>query len=633
LRWSVLPAGILQANGVQTIQTSTGTLTLATAAGAGDVQISPNGVGTLKADVGAGSEITLLDGGTNTIANTLTLRHNSSGTPLASFGGAMRFQLQSSTTANRAAASVEALWTNPADATRSSALALRTVNAGGALTEFWRQSAIGTWKSAGVYTDYLGGNFIDVTATQTQLYGADLLDVELVTNGTFTGSLAGWTVTGAVVYGVNNAVVTMGPLSLTSYGVLEQVVVIPSAGFYQVSWKQTHSVLNNGLVKVQSSGGAVPFQAGYVTAPALAAVTYSSTLYVTAAGNLNLYVNISTASVLGCSGTITLDDISIKKILNPLEPQLQMDYAAVRTSHSSSFSFVMGDSASGVGGGMLGGNRQPGMQANIILGAMCASPLRRGGFNILLGTNNAAKLSDSNYVIAIGSSCLQQPCANMDHTIAIGNQPFSFFNGGSANVGIGAGAFLRLIYGSYNVAIGYYAGNGSNANNNCLVTGSDNIFLGRYSGCTAISFADISKSIVLGVNAWVGASNTCIIGGTGADLVYVGLGGLTTAHSYLTVGGSFAFAQVTVTAAGPTTLTAAHQAVWADTTSNNVDFVLPTAVGIGGRQYTIKKVAVANSVTVSCAGAETIDGSATQVILNQYVSMTVESNGTNWYIV
>jgi hypothetical protein len=37
-------------------------------------------------------------------------------------------------------------------------------------------------------------------------------------------------------------------------------------------------------------------------------------------------------------------------------------------------------------------------------------------------------------------------------------------------------------------------------------------------------------------------------------------------------------------------------------------------------------------VTVACFGAETIDGSATNLITVQYASIMIQSDGTNWYI-
>jgi len=44
-RWRITSTGILQSNGAQTIRTSTGNLTLATAAGDGNIFLSPNGIG------------------------------------------------------------------------------------------------------------------------------------------------------------------------------------------------------------------------------------------------------------------------------------------------------------------------------------------------------------------------------------------------------------------------------------------------------------------------------------------------------------------------------------------------------------------------------------------------------------
>ena len=44
-RWRITSAGVLQSNGAQTLQTNTGNLTLASAAGNGHVLLSPNGTG------------------------------------------------------------------------------------------------------------------------------------------------------------------------------------------------------------------------------------------------------------------------------------------------------------------------------------------------------------------------------------------------------------------------------------------------------------------------------------------------------------------------------------------------------------------------------------------------------------
>jgi hypothetical protein len=60
---------------------------------------------------------------------------------------------------------------------------------------------------------------------------------------------------------------------------------------------------------------------------------------------------------------------------------------------------------------------------------------------------------------------------------------------------------------------------------------------------------------------------------------------------------------------------------------------LPTAVGISGRIYVIKKISgAALDVTVDAAGTETIDGNLTQILTIQYSRITIQSDGTNWII-
>ena len=61
---------------------------------------------------------------------------------------------------------------------------------------------------------------------------------------------------------------------------------------------------------------------------------------------------------------------------------------------------------------------------------------------------------------------------------------------------------------------------------------------------------------------------------------------------------------------------------------------LLTAANRTGQQIIIKKIDVsANTVTIDPSGAQTIDGSATNVLSSQYDSITLVSDGTNWIIV
>lgn len=59
---------------------------------------------------------------------------------------------------------------------------------------------------------------------------------------------------------------------------------------------------------------------------------------------------------------------------------------------------------------------------------------------------------------------------------------------------------------------------------------------------------------------------------------------------------------------------------------------LPTAAGITGRIYTIKKIG-AGDVTVDGYSSETIDGAATNVISTANAVITIVSDGTNWRMI
>jgi hypothetical protein len=69
-----------------------------------------------------------------------------------------------------------------------------------------------------------------------------------------------------------------------------------------------------------------------------------------------------------------------------------------------------------------------------------------------------------------------------------------------------------------------------------------------------------------------------------------------------------------------------------DCTANSFTVTLPTAVGLTGKQYSIKNSASGQSIIIDPNGAETIDGEATYTILFKE-SITICSTGTNWIII
>ncbi len=73
--------------------------------------------------------------------------------------------------------------------------------------------------------------------------------------------------------------------------------------------------------------------------------------------------------------------------------------------------------------------------------------------------------------------------------------------------------------------------------------------------------------------------------------------------------------------------------VLVDTTSGNVIVNLPSASGVEGRIYTIKKIAAANSVIVEPYGSELIDNSTNMTITSNLDYIGIQSNGVNWKLI
>jgi hypothetical protein len=71
-----------------------------------------------------------------------------------------------------------------------------------------------------------------------------------------------------------------------------------------------------------------------------------------------------------------------------------------------------------------------------------------------------------------------------------------------------------------------------------------------------------------------------------------------------------------------------------DATAGAVTITLPTAVGITGRRYMVRKSdSSANAVVVDGDGSETINGATTYSLTSQYQPLTIiESNGAGWMV-
>lgn len=96
---------------------------------------------------------------------------------------------------------------------------------------------------------------------------------------------------------------------------------------------------------------------------------------------------------------------------------------------------------------------------------------------------------------------------------------------------------------------------------------------------------------------------------------------------------SISFGLTNQTKTASYTLTTSDMVIFADATSAAVTITLPTAVGINGRCYYVKRISTGkNMVKISPAGSETIDGGTAYWLGAQYHSICLMSNNSNWMI-
>ena len=100
----------------------------------------------------------------------------------------------------------------------------------------------------------------------------------------------------------------------------------------------------------------------------------------------------------------------------------------------------------------------------------------------------------------------------------------------------------------------------------------------------------------------------------------------------LTLTGGFKANLVTKTA--NYTATNADYTILCNASGGSFTVTLPTVASHTNRIYNIKKIdSSANTVTVDGNASETIDDSTTAVLTTQYESITIQSDGSEWWII
>ena len=118
---------------------------------------------------------------------------------------------------------------------------------------------------------------------------------------------------------------------------------------------------------------------------------------------------------------------------------------------------------------------------------------------------------------------------------------------------------------------------------------------------------------------------------TAATSILVGTTG--SANSTVQVDGSMSLAIKAVTA--NYTATGADNTILANTTTGAITVTLPAPGSFPGRIYTIKKIGtggIDNELTITPSSG-TIDGGASFVIYNDWTYVSLQTDGTNWYVI
>lgn len=143
----------------------------------------------------------------------------------------------------------------------------------------------------------------------------------------------------------------------------------------------------------------------------------------------------------------------------------------------------------------------------------------------------------------------------------------------------------------------------------CICTDTKQVFIGTGTGNVELLLA----GGVFGSMGTQSASNVSITGG-----------------SITGVPSSYPITEKT----GAYTASAADTTIICNATGGSFVITLPTAIGIGGKIYVIKKTdASANTVTVDGNASETIDVALTKVITKRHEFIMIQSDNANWQII
>lgn len=254
----------------------------------------------------------------------------------------------------------------------------------------------------------------------------------------------------------------------------------------------------------------------------------------------------------------------------------------------------------------------------------------------------AGKVNRTGLMTAVGHNALQ---ANLTgDATAVG------YNAGFGNTS-GAGVFIGHRSGVNNTTggstlVGWYSGY-ANTTGDLIAIGSETgmgvfanapstdvggILIGNRANRSVVTATKLTNYIAIGTEVLIDKSNQIKIGNANiTETLLRGNVGINTdsPNSVLHVAGPIA---TSVAFGGTATLGATNSTYFCNVDAQTI--TLPTAASIAGRIYTIKLITPATVGTVTNAtGAQTIDGALSYSLSASNKFVTVQSSGTNWWII